>query len=387
MKARPEQDTKVALYQEPEADRPGPVAGEGGTSIPPAAARRVHCLLCPQGCRIKDGGHGICRVRVNRGGTLFAASFARCTAYALDPMEKKPLYHFHPGATILSLGSLGCNLGCGFCQNWTISQADSPTVGVEPVQAVRAAQAERGRGCVGIAYTYSEPLVWYEYVLETARLARDVGLTNVLVTNGYINEAPLAELLPLVDAMNVDVKAFTDDFYRRHCLGRLEPVLRTVASAKASGCHVEVTNLLIPGENDSPREVDALVEWLAGVGRDIPLHFSRYFPHHRFSAPPTPPETLRRAQGQARAKLDYVYLGNVWGDGGSDTFCPACGNALITRAGFVARAPGLRPARGVGEAAPGEAAAGGGGAAATAYECAACGAPASVRGTVAAPPV
>lgn len=393
---------KVALYQEPETDRPEPGSAAGsaagrevgrgagrgadasGTSVPPAARRRVHCLLCPQGCRIKDGAPGICRVRVNHGGTLYASSYARCTSVALDPIEKKPLYHFYPGATVFSLGSLGCNLGCGFCQNWTISQADAATVALEPAEAVRAALAEAPRHCVGIAYTYSEPLVWYEYVLDTARAAHDAGLVNVLVTNGYINEGPLLELLPHIDALNVDVKAFTADFYRKNCLGRLAPVLRTVELAVKQGCLVEVTNLLIPGENDSPAEVAALVGWLSGLGRGIPLHFSRYFPNHRFTIPATPHATLLRAREQAREKLDYVYLGNVWADGAADTRCPSCGNTLITRAGFVARAGGLRLAQAAEaalEATVEQAAARD----APRYECAACGAEAAVRGVVVVP--
>lgn len=303
----------------------------------------VKCLLCPQGCVIRPGDVGLCRGRKNVAGKLHTTNYARCTSYGVDPIEKKPLYHFYPGADILSLGTFGCNLSCGFCQNWQISQREASSVHISPERAVELAVEENRRTgtCIGVSYTYSEPLIWYEYVLDTARLAKEKGLQNVLVTNGYVNREPLERLVGFVDAMNIDVKSFTDEFYRRMCKGRLDPVLRTVELAKEH-CHIELTCLLIPTLNDSREEIGRLVEWVASLDREIPLHFSRYFPQYRLELPPTPIETLRLAREIAREKLSFVYLGNVWGGEGSDTHCPNCGALLVARRGFSARIAGLK---------------------------------------------
>ena len=302
----------------------------------------VHCLLCPQDCRIKPGKAGFCRIRENHEGTLYAVKYGRCASYAVDPIEKKPLYHFHPGSYVFSLGAFGCNLRCRHCQNWELSQEDGPDIEMSPGEAVAAAERWRDSGdshrsCLGLAYTYSEPLVWIEHVLETSRLARAAGLKNVLVTNGFVCEEPLADLVPFVDAMNVDVKAFTSEFYKDVCAGRLDPVLRTVERAHAAGCHVEVTCLLIPGLNDGPGEVSDLADWLAGVSADIPLHFSRYFPSWRMKREPTPLETMERARDLATKRLKYVYLGNVWERPRSETLCSSCGAVLVRREGFGAQ--------------------------------------------------
>jgi pyruvate formate lyase activating enzyme len=305
-----------------------------------SAQARVHCRLCPHECRIADGQTGICRVRRHRGGRLYALTYSRVTSINLDPIEKKPLYHFYPGSWILSLGTLGCNLACDFCQNWQISQDAAPTRELTPPQAVELALRDQHN--LGLAFTYNEPLIWYEYVYDTALLARERGLKIVLVTNGYINEEPLRRLLPAVDAMNIDVKSFGDDFYRTLCKGRAAPVRRTVEIAHAAGCLVELTNLVIPGRNDSDDELRALVDWVAGVDAAIPLHFSRYHPAYRLDAPPTPPSTLQRALAIAKEKLHYVYLGNVAGAGGEDTACPACGTTLVARSEFSARVIGVR---------------------------------------------
>ncbi|NPV54027.1 MAG: AmmeMemoRadiSam system radical SAM enzyme [Firmicutes bacterium] len=295
----------------------------------------TRCLLCPRRCRIKPGTVGVCRTRKNVDGTLYAIGYGEYTSLALDPIEKKPLYHFFPGSTILSIGTRGCNLLCRFCQNWEISQGDPPTRRIEPGTLVGMARKHAGdMGCIGIAYTYSEPLVWYEFVFDTARLAREAGMKNVIVTNGEINEEPLAELLPYIDAMNIDVKGFTAEFYRRICGGELEPVLRTVERAHGK-CHIELTNLIIPTLNDSPDEISNLVDWVASVGTEIPLHFSRYFPQYKLDIPPTPISTLRRAMDIAREKLKYVYIGNVPGGDGNDTYCYNCGQKVIERRGFA----------------------------------------------------
>ena len=300
------------------------------------AQDRIHCLLCPQECRIARGQRGACRVRLNKDGKLWATNYAKCTARALDPIEKKPLYHFYPGSYLLSLGTLGCNLKCGFCQNWQISQGDAPSYRLLPGEAVQdAVQArEDNPRCVGLAYTYSEPLMWYEYVLETAALARGKELKNVLVTNGFINREPLRGLLGLIDAANIDMKAFTEGFYRKHCKGSLAPVKETVEVTRGAGWHIEVTTLVIPGLNDDDKELAGLARWLASIDKDIPLHLTRYFPNYRYSIPATPLGTLKRAREVAMEHLSYVYTGNMADKEGSTTFCPQCGHAVIRREGM-----------------------------------------------------
>ncbi|HUW63913.1 MAG TPA: AmmeMemoRadiSam system radical SAM enzyme [Spirochaetia bacterium] len=301
----------------------------------------VHCRLCPRLCTIREGKNGFCRVRRNAGGTLITENYGRVSSCALDPIEKKPLYHFYPGHYILSLGTLGCNLRCGFCQNWQIAHRDAPTEFLAPEEAVRAAErsGDARHPNVGIAYTYSEPLMWYEYVRDTARLARAAGLKNVLVTNGYIEEEPLRELLPLIDAMNVDVKGFTDEYYRGSCAGRLEPVLRTVELVHGH-CHLELTTLLVTGLNDNPEDISRLVDWVAALDPAIPLHFSRYHPDFEFDRPATPLEVMDQAYQVAKAKLSYVYLGNV--REANDTFCPSCGTRLIRREGYRTQVGNLK---------------------------------------------
>lgn len=308
---------------------------EGGT---------VLCTLCPQSCRLQEGERGRCRVRFAHGGKVNLSSYGQVSALALDPIEKKPLYHFYPGAEILSVGTVGCNLRCGFCQNWEIAHGDAPTEYLSPKDLVELADNYRARGNIGLAYTYSEPLVWYEYVYDTARLARKKGLKNVLVTNGYLNPEPLRELLPYIDAVNLDLKGWEDNFYRRHCEGRVGPVLKTV-EIMAEKVHLEVTNLLIPGENDREEEIGELVRFLAGLDRRIPLHFSRYFPNYRLELPPTPISILETAYKLAKEELDYVYVGNIDAVdermGYNRTNCPGCGQILVERTGFKARVTGV----------------------------------------------
>ncbi len=303
---------------------------------------RTFCRVCPKLCNIRPGHRGFCRVRENRDGVLYATNYGRCTSCAMDPVEKKPLYHFYPGSFILSLGTMGCNLRCGFCQNWEIAHGDPSSVYLSPQQAVNAALAGREEGvrCVGLAYTYSEPFMWYEYVFDTASLAREKGLKNVLVTNGYVNEDPLRKMLPYIDAMNIDVKAFTDRFYRETCAGRIDPVLRTVEIA-AGQCHVEITTLIVPGLNDSAEEIRSLARWLSGIRRDIPLHFSRYFPNYKFDLDPTPKKTLLEARDIALEYLDHVYIGNAPELDGGRTSCPGCSGLVIDRKGYRTRVTGL----------------------------------------------
>lgn len=297
----------------------------------PLADHKVHCSLCPQDCTIRDGRTGFCRVRQNRGGVLYSLNYGQVSSIALDPIEKKPLYHFFPGSFILSAGTVGCNLRCGFCQNWQIAQQDAPTFTIPPAELVAMAKKRAEEGNIGIAYTYSEPGVWYEYVKDCAQLAKEAGLKNVLVTNGYLMPEPLAALLPYVDAVNLDIKAFTDDFYRRNCAGHLPPILQT-AEIMQRYCHLEITTLVVPGENDSEEEIGALARWIAKhLGREVPLHLSRYFPNYRFQLPPTPILTLHRVREAAEEYLQFVYLGNVGGEEETTTFCPECGRELITR--------------------------------------------------------
>jgi len=292
---------------------------------------RVRCVLCPHACVIKPGGAGICRQRRNDSGTLVSRIYGRVTSVSMDPIEKKPLYHFHPGKEILSLGTNGCNFACLFCQNWTISQADGRASPMSPEQAVRTAL---DNDSFGIAYTYNEPLIWYEFVLDTSKLAREQGLKNVLVTNGFIQPEPFRELMPFIDALNIDVKSIRDEFYREICKGRLAPVLETAMTAKKA-THVEVTNLVIPTHNDSNEDLAALANWIRDhLGADTPTHLSAYFPRHRLNAPPTPLETLERAQDIFEERLDHVYLGNVATGRGADTACRNCGTAVIRRRGY-----------------------------------------------------
>ncbi|NQT52021.1 AmmeMemoRadiSam system radical SAM enzyme, partial [bacterium] len=296
----------------------------------------------PHACRIADGKRGRCGVRSNRAGTLCADTYGQVTSVAMDPIEKKPLYHFHPGTRILSLGTRGCNFACSFCQNWTIAQAEASTSPLAADEAVAMALRE---GSVGIAYTYNEPLVGYECVLETAQLARAAGLANVLVTNGFIQPEPLAELLPWIDAMNLDIKSIRPEFYRSLCGGRLEPVLRN-AKAAAVHTHLEVTNLIIPGHNDTDEELAALAAWVAEeLGPHTPVHLSAYSPRHRLKAPPTPVTTLERAYGIFSPRLHHVYLGNVQGRVGASTRCHQCGTELIRRRAYRIEVVALDGAR------------------------------------------
>lgn len=269
----------------------------------------VECLLCPHHCVIKEAKTGICGSRANQGGRLCSLNYGKVASVSMDPIEKKPLYHFHPGEMIFSVGSTGCNLSCSFCQNWQISKdVSAPTREWSPRDIVEEAKR---KGSFGIAFTYNEPFVWYEFVRETAILGRACGLKNVLVTNGFVEREPLREILGLIDAMNIDLKSIREAFYHRVCSGRLEPVLATIKEASRS-CHVELTNLIIPTLNDSEEDLKDLVDWVSdNLGEEVPLHFSRYFPCYQMTISATPRQTLERAAVIARKKLKYVYLGNI----------------------------------------------------------------------------
>lgn len=273
---------------------------------------KIPCELCFYHCELEEGQAGLCRARGNRGGTVVPLNYGKLTSLALDPIEKKPLRQFHPGSMILSVGSFGCNLRCPFCQNHEISMAGDggiQTVEVSPEQLTDKAAELRSQGNIGIAYTYNEPLVGYEYVRDCATQVHERGMVNVLVTNGTIEEAPFRALLPLIDAANIDLKGFTPAWYRR-LGGDLETVKRSIALA-AARCHVEVTTLLVPGENDSVEEIRDLARWLAEIDQEIPLHLSRFFPRYKMQdRPPTSVESVYALAETAREYLAYVYTGN-----------------------------------------------------------------------------
>ncbi len=293
----------------------------------------VRCTLCPQRCRIAPGKRGTCRLRENVSGGLVAAAYGRTIALNLDPVEKKPLYHFYPGWTILSVGPNGCNLGCRFCQNYASSQMEAPTSRISPEELARMADRP---GCRGVAFTYTEPLVWFEYIMDAARACKARCLSTVCVSNAYLEPEPFEELLGVIDAFNFDLKSMDPAFYRELCGGELEPVLGIIERAMDSPAHVEVTNLVIPGRNDSPELLGELARWIAERNPRTPLHFSRYHPAWKLNAPPTPESTLQRAWKIARdAGLEYVYLGNVSVEAKyADTCCPKCGATLVRRSGY-----------------------------------------------------
>jgi pyruvate formate lyase activating enzyme len=303
----------------------------------------IFCELCPQECRLAEGQTGVCGVRRVAEGKLVTLNYALCGAINMDPIEKKPLYHFYPGWDILSLGTTGCNLHCSFCQNWTLARGGKEQFAgsTTPEDLLEILRSRPPREQLGIAYTYNEPTVWYEFVLETSQLLHENGYQNVLVSNGLINKKPLEELLPFIQAMNIDVKAFSEDFYRRHCRGRgLKEVLRTVELALPR-CHVELTYLIITTLNDSPAEIRDFVGWVASLDREIPVHFSRYFPSYRMDLPPTPLKTMQQAWEIAGEKLSYVYLGNIADAERSNTYCPSCRQLLISRRGYRIKNVGL----------------------------------------------
>ncbi len=295
----------------------------------------VHCRLCPRSCRLINGETGLCGVKKEHQGKLYSLNYGLCAALAMDPVEKKPLYHFHPGREIFSIGTYGCNLSCGFCQNWHLAgeAPDADLVRFSPTELADLLDKQSARKPLGIAYTYSEPGMWYEYVLDVAQIVRDRGFKNVMVTNGFLNPEPLRELLPLIDAFNIDVKSFQDEYYQRYCEGRLKPVLRYVESA-AEQTHVEITYLVVPSLNDSEDEIRRFANWVASINPAIPVHFARYFPQHRFTLPPVSIAAMEKLRKIARETLQYVYLGNIPGSDAAHTFCPGCGKEQVMREGY-----------------------------------------------------
>jgi pyruvate formate lyase activating enzyme len=298
--------------------------------------RQVQCLLCPHTCTIREAKSGQCGVRVHKGGKLVSTIYGEVTAVSMDPIEKKPLYHFHPGSSILSIGTKGCNFKCLYCQNWHISQELSVSTSYYPPEDI--VQTASRKGSVGIAYTYSEPMIWFEYVYDCCRLARDKNLKNVFVTNGFINQEPLAELLEYADAMNIDLKSFREDTYKRFQKGSLEPVLRTIEEVHRRGCHLELTTLIVTDMNDDMAEMQDIINWIASLDVNIPWHISRYYPSYRYDAPATDIDFMLQVYDEAIKKLNHVFCGNISGSyGRSDTLCPACKTVVISRSGYQTR--------------------------------------------------
>lgn len=310
------------------------------------ACAGVQCTLCPFQCFLPEGHRGICNVRQNVGGRLMTLVYAQAVSIHVDPIEKKPVHHLLPGTTAYSLATVGCNLRCAFCQNWEISQAlPEHAIGAlrAPAQIVQAALAA---GSASVAYTYAEPTVFYEYVHDTATLAKQAGLHNVMVSAGYINPEPLRELAPLMDVVKIDLKGFNESFYRRVVKGELRFVLRTLRELRRLNTLVEIVNLVVPTMNDNPREIQAMCQWITReMGPDTPLFFSRFTPKYRLqNLPPTPVETLERAYAIAKeAGLRYVYLGNVPGHPTESTYCPTCGRVMVGRYGYAVTAYHLAP--------------------------------------------
>jgi len=298
--------------------------------------KKVQCLLCPHQCIIQENSRGICKVRKNFDGELFSENYGKVCSMAFDPIEKKPLYHYFPGKIIFSVGNIGCNLNCQFCQNWQISQSSIDDY--QHLQNISSkeiiAQAKR-KNNIGIAYTYNEPIVWFEFMLEIAKQAQEKELKNVMVTNCFINPDPLEKLLPHIDAFSVDLKAFTNDFYKKYTFSEIEAVKKSIKTIHKKNKHLEITNLVVTDLNDKKETFEEMVKWISGeTGRDTVLHISRYYPTYKLQKPPTNVETLIEFHEIAKQYLDYVYLGNVNLDSENDTICSNCGKILIKRKGY-----------------------------------------------------
>ncbi|MBA3046064.1 MAG: AmmeMemoRadiSam system radical SAM enzyme [Candidatus Thermoplasmatota archaeon] len=297
---------------------------------------KIECQLCAHRCLIPSGKTGICGVRKNSSGKLLATTYGKVSSMGPDPIEKKPLYHFLPGSNVFSLGSVGCNFRCDFCQNWTISQ-EYTTRGLRDVEPEQIPILANRYRCSSVSWTYNEPTIWFEYTLDGAKMAKTSGLGTSYVTNGYMTEEALREISPYLDAMNIDVKAFTDEFYRKRSKAKLQPVLDTCELAKKLGIHIELTYLIIPDQNDNPAELRKFAAWVSNsLGPDTPVHFSRFHPDYNLhTVRGTPMETLKIAHHTAREEgLRFVYLGNVAHCDEENTYCPKCGTLALERTGL-----------------------------------------------------
>lgn len=296
---------------------------------------RIQCLLCPHLCRVAEGKTGICGVRKNNGKEIELITYGVISGFALDPVEKKPLYHFYPGHNILSIGSYGCNMRCDFCQNYDISQTvpEKAQKGVSPEELVATALGSKNN--VGLAFTYNEPIISFEYVRDVAIAIHDAGMKTVMVSNGYVMSDPLDEIIDFTDAFNIDLKAISQSSYRKLTGADLEPVKSTLKKIALSGKHLEITSLIIPGHNDIDSAMQVQTEWIASeLGKRVPLHLSRYFPRYKRDDPATSGDTLKRLYEIASEKLDYVYVGNTQSNSGQDTKCPGCSQVVTYRSGY-----------------------------------------------------
>ena len=305
----------------------------------------VRCFLCNHRCTIRPSKFGVCGMRENIGGTLFTHAYGEVVAANVDPIEKKPLYHFLPGTRSFSIATPGCNFKCAFCQNWQISQMSKKERKNLPVYRLSiesAVEQAVSYACKSISYTYTEPTVFFEYAFDVARLAKRKGLRNVFVTNGFMTREALDEIRPYLDACNVDLKSFREDFYKKTCKGSLKPVLESIEYMKKIGIWVEVTTLVVPGENDSEQELGQIAEFIARVDPDMPWHVSRFHPDYKFTQqPPTPIQTMQSAVRLGKkAGLRFIYMGNVAGD--TNTVCPGCSETVLTRTGYAVGVPKMQ---------------------------------------------
>ncbi len=300
---------------------------------------RIQCDLCPRFCKLNEGQRGLCFVRACEDGQIVLTTYGRSSGFCVDPIEKKPLNHFYPGTAVLSFGTAGCNLFCKFCQNWDISKSRQMDTLADQAAPETIASAAKQLGCHSVAYTYNDPVIFLEYALDVAQACREVGIRSVAVTAGYINAEPRTEFYRYMDAANVDLKGFSEDFYQKLCAGQLKPVLETLLYLKhETDVWFEITNLLIPGQNDSEAELEAMTQWVVeNLGPDVPMHFTAFHPDYKMrDIPPTPPDTLTRARAIAlRNGVRYAYTGNVADRRGGSTYCHACGNLLIGRNWYV----------------------------------------------------
>jgi len=303
------------------------------------STNNIRCLLCSHRCVIAPGKTGFCKSRINEDATLYSLNYALASTVNIDPIEKKPLYHFMPSSNILSIGTNYCNFCCKFCQNYEISQSKTQRIKITAEKLLDIIKNEPN--CCGIAYTYNEPTIWYEFVYDSAAHIKNNGYKTVLVTNGDISEQAFSQLFPLIDAMNIDIKAFDKNFYSKICSGSLESVLKTVKKAYESGISIEITNLLIPSLNDSEKMINELVNFIVEISPEIPLHFSRYHPAYLMNIPATPVETLEKAYHIATQSLKYVYLGNINDSRTNSTYCPKCHELLIERHYFTSKITGI----------------------------------------------
>jgi len=299
---------------------------------------KLECLLCPHYCKLAHGKSGICGVRKNTGEKIELMTYNILSGYSLDPVEKKPLYHFFPGYNVLSIGSFGCNMKCDFCQNYHISQKIPESLIPEINISKIIKDALFVENNIGIAFTYNEPVIWFEYMRDVAETAKKEGLYTIMVSNGFVNSEPLGEITEFIDAFNIDLKAFNNNFYRKLTGTELEPVKNSLKQIVRSGKHLEITTLVIPGQNDDEKEMELQSEWIAGeLGKDIPFHLSKYFPTYKRDTPPTDEESLKKLFDIASKNLDYVYMGNSHSDIGQNTWCSSCGTEVTIRSGYKTR--------------------------------------------------